>query len=53
MWVMANVFESDLAAVRQGATADILTDAGKYPIPGNVDYVAALVDPATKATAVR
>ena len=53
MWVMANVFESDLAAVRKGARATITTDAGKYPIPGIVDNVADLVDPNTKATAVR
>jgi cobalt-zinc-cadmium efflux system membrane fusion protein len=53
MWVMANVFESDLAAVRKGASAAITTDAGKYPIPGTVDNVADLVDPNTKATAVR
>jgi len=53
MWVIANVFESDLAAVRKGAHAIITTDAGKYPIPGIVDNVADLVDPNTKATAVR
>jgi cobalt-zinc-cadmium efflux system membrane fusion protein len=53
MWVIANVFESDLAAVRKGASANIITDAGKYPIPGIVDNVADLVDPNTKATAVR
>lgn len=53
MWVIANVFESDLAAVRKGARAMITTDAGKYPIPGTVDNVADLVDPNTKATAVR
>ena len=53
MWVTANVFESDLAAVRKGAGAKITTDAGKFPIPGIVDNVADLVDPNTKATAVR
>jgi membrane fusion protein, heavy metal efflux system len=53
MWVIANVFESDLAAVRKGERATIVTDAGKYPIPGIVDNVADLVDPNTKATAVR
>jgi cobalt-zinc-cadmium efflux system membrane fusion protein len=53
MWVTANVFESDLAAVRKGERATIVTDAGKYPIPGIVDNVADIVDPNTKATAVR
>ena len=53
MWVMANVFEADLALVRKGERATILTDAGKFPITGIVDNVADLVDPNTKATAVR
>jgi cobalt-zinc-cadmium efflux system membrane fusion protein len=53
VWVMANVFESDLAAVRRGETAMITTNAGPDTLTGRVDYVADLVDPATKATAVR
>jgi membrane fusion protein, heavy metal efflux system len=53
MWVTANVFEADLPAVRKGERATIITDAGKYPVPGIVDNVADLVDPNTKATAVR
>jgi cobalt-zinc-cadmium efflux system membrane fusion protein len=53
VWVMANVFESDLGAVQRGETAFISTDAAPDTLPGRVDYVADLVDPATKATAVR
>ncbi len=53
VWVMANVFGSDLAAVRRGETALITTDAAADTLRGRVDYVADLVDPATKATAVR
>lgn len=53
MWVFANVFESDLAAVRTGERADIYTGASPTPLRGRVDYVAALVDPGSKATAVR
>ena len=53
VWVMANVFESDLGAVERGETAFITTDAAPDTLPGRVDYVADLVDPATKATAVR
>jgi cobalt-zinc-cadmium efflux system membrane fusion protein len=53
VWVMPNVFESDLAAVRRGETAMITTNAGPDTLTGRVDYVADLVDPATKATAVR
>jgi cobalt-zinc-cadmium efflux system membrane fusion protein len=53
MWVMANVFESNLAAVTAGETALITTDAWPDTLRGRVDYVAALVDTATRATGVR
>jgi membrane fusion protein, heavy metal efflux system len=53
MWVSANVFDADLPFVRKGEHATITTDAGSFPLPGTVDYVAELVDPNTKATAVR
>jgi cobalt-zinc-cadmium efflux system membrane fusion protein len=53
VWVMANVFESDLAAVRAGETALITTNAAPDTLVGRVDYVADVVDPSTKATAVR
>jgi cobalt-zinc-cadmium efflux system membrane fusion protein len=53
MWVLANVYENDLALVSAGQEAEVITDASAKPIPGRVDYVAALVDPGTKATTVR
>ncbi len=53
MWVMANVFESDLESVHIGDAATITTGASREPITGRVDNVAAFVDPSTKATAVR
>jgi cobalt-zinc-cadmium efflux system membrane fusion protein len=53
VWVMASVFEGDLGAVRRGETALITTNAGPDTLAGRVDYVADLVDPSTKATAVR
>ncbi len=53
VWVMANVFESDLAAVTNGESARITTDASPDTLVGHVDYVAALVDTATRATGVR
>ena len=39
VWVMANVFESDLGAVRRGETALVTTDAAPDTLPGRVDYV--------------
>jgi membrane fusion protein, heavy metal efflux system len=53
VWVMASVFESDLASVSRGDKVDIVTGASPHPLAGTVDYVEALVDPATKATQVR
>jgi cobalt-zinc-cadmium efflux system membrane fusion protein len=52
VWVMANVFETDLPAVRAGDTADVLTGSGQT-LTGRVDYIAALVDPNTRAVSVR
>jgi cobalt-zinc-cadmium efflux system membrane fusion protein len=53
MWVLANVFESDLALVARGDHAQITGAALPQPINGVADYVAALVDPNTRATTVR
>jgi cobalt-zinc-cadmium efflux system membrane fusion protein len=53
MWVMASVFESDLSAVSKGEVVRITTDAAPDTLVGHVDYVAALVDTASRATAVR
>ncbi|HEX7939596.1 MAG TPA: efflux RND transporter periplasmic adaptor subunit [Gemmatimonadaceae bacterium] len=53
MWVMTSVFAGDLHDAAQGQPADIITDASATPIHGRVDYVASLVDPGSKAVAVR
>ena len=53
VWVMANVFESDLANVHQGESVTVTTDAAPYPFQGHVDYVGAIVDSGTRATNVR
>ena len=53
VWVMANIFSSDLARVERGDKAEITTSASPSTFTGVVDYIAALVDPGTKATAVR
>jgi cobalt-zinc-cadmium efflux system membrane fusion protein len=52
VWVMANVFEADLPSVHVGDTADVITGAGQT-LQGRVDYIAALVDPNTRAVSVR
>ncbi len=53
VWVMAHVFGSDLASVRTGDMADIITDGGTNSLPGKVDNISALVDPDTRSVAVR
>jgi cobalt-zinc-cadmium efflux system membrane fusion protein len=53
MWVNANVFESDLPDVAVGDPADVQPTVGGERFAGRVDYVGALVDPQTRATAVR
>ena len=53
VWVMANVFERDLSLVSAGESATIATGASPAPIAGQVAYVGSIVDPGSKATAVR
>lgn len=53
MWVMGNVFEQDLPDVAVGDAADVQPTGGERVFHGRVDYVGALVDPETRATAVR
>jgi membrane fusion protein, heavy metal efflux system len=52
VWVMANVFEPDLGVVAEGESVLVATAAGDT-LPGHVEYVGAIVDPNTRATAVR
>lgn len=53
VWVLADVFESDLGSVAIGDTAEIITSAAAQAIPGAVDNVSAMVDPNTRSIAVR
>jgi len=53
VWVMANVFETDLPDVRVDDSATIVPTAGSQMFHGRVSYIGALVDPDTRATAAR
>jgi cobalt-zinc-cadmium efflux system membrane fusion protein len=53
VWVMANIFGTELAAVSRGDPADVVTDSGSEHFAGTVDNIAALVDPDTRAVSVR
>ena len=53
VWVMAQVFGSDVALIGLGDTADVTTDSGSDKFPGRVENISALVDPDTRSVAVR
>jgi cobalt-zinc-cadmium efflux system membrane fusion protein len=53
MWVMASVFESDLPSVRVGDAALVTLTNLPDTVSGQVDNIAAEVDPETRATSVR
>ena len=53
VWVMAQVFGSDLASVGLGDSADVLPGADSKGFSGRVDNISALVDPDTRSVAVR
>jgi cobalt-zinc-cadmium efflux system membrane fusion protein len=53
VWVMAQVFGADLAAVSVGDGAEVDSGFGSKTLSGMVDNIAALVDPDTRAVAVR
>ncbi len=53
VWVMAQVFGSDLASVSLGDSAEVITGIGSTILPGTVDNISALVDPDTRSVLVR
>jgi len=53
VWVLAQVFGSDLSAVSPGDLAEVTSGIGSDTFPGKVDNISALVNPDTRAVAVR
>jgi membrane fusion protein, heavy metal efflux system len=53
VWVMAQVFGSDLAAVSVGDRAQVQTGMAARDLVGRVDNIAAVVNPDTRSVAVR
>jgi membrane fusion protein, heavy metal efflux system len=53
VWVMAQIFGSDLSSVSLGDSAEVLTGIESKSFPGRVDNISALVDPDTRSVAVR
>lgn len=53
VWVMAQLFGSDLTSIRLGDPAEVETGNTTQKLSGTVDNISALVDPITRAVAVR
>jgi membrane fusion protein, heavy metal efflux system len=53
VWVMAQVFGSDLQSVSVGDQAEIITGIGSNKFSGTVDNISALVDPDTRSVVAR
>lgn len=53
VWVMANIFESDISAIEVGDPVQISTSASPTNFPGTVDNISAIVDPNTRSISVR
>ena len=53
VWVMAQVSDSDLSSVHVGDAVDVITSMDAKPIRGEVDNIAALVNPDTRLVAAR
>jgi cobalt-zinc-cadmium efflux system membrane fusion protein len=53
VWVMAQLFGSDLSAVNVGDSAEVVTGNDEPDLSGTVEKISALVDPDTRAVAVR
>ena len=53
VWVMGHVFEGDAGSVFKGEPVMVTIDGVNDSFPGRIDYVGALVDPDSKALAVR
>ena len=53
VWVMTQIFGSDLAAVSVGDSAEIETGIATHNFSGTVDNISALVDPTTRSVVVR
>ncbi|HEX4273417.1 MAG TPA: efflux RND transporter periplasmic adaptor subunit [Rhizomicrobium sp.] len=53
VWVMAHIFDSDIASVHVGDAAEVSTGAASRNLSGTVGNIAAEVDPNTRSVAVR
>jgi len=48
VWVLVNVYQSDMGTVHVGDSAEITTDAYTQPFRGKISYIAPAMDPTTR-----
>jgi RND family efflux transporter MFP subunit len=53
VWILADVFESDIQSIKMGAPARLTFPSGAAPVNARVSYVQPQVDPATRTMKVR
>jgi cobalt-zinc-cadmium efflux system membrane fusion protein len=53
VWVWGHIYDRDLESVRTGDSVDLTNPAFHQTFSGMVDYIGALLDPATRTTPVR
>jgi RND family efflux transporter MFP subunit len=53
VWILADVFESDIPSIKMGASAHLTFPSGAAPLTAKVSYVQPQVDPATRTMKVR
>jgi cobalt-zinc-cadmium efflux system membrane fusion protein len=53
VWVMAQIFDSDLGSIALGDPAQVTTGIGTSMFSGTIGNISALVDPNTRSVAVR
>ncbi|HKS74926.1 MAG TPA: efflux RND transporter periplasmic adaptor subunit, partial [Terriglobales bacterium] len=53
VWVLANVYQADLAYVHRGDSVIVQTDAYPEPFHGRISYVAPALDPSTRTLQAR
>jgi cobalt-zinc-cadmium efflux system membrane fusion protein len=53
VWVLVNVYQSDLALIHPGDSVDITTDSYSEVFHGTISYIAPALDPATRTLQAR
>ena len=53
VWVLVNVYQQDLAYVREGDAAEISTDAYPEVFRGRISYISPAIDPTTRTLQMR